>query len=66
MGKQSPEKFHTLLEYSTLGYFSPHQKVTKPAIWTLLMAGNQKHSNAVRSKDSSAVSSMTEAFWFSS
>jgi hypothetical protein len=53
MGNPGPEKFHTLLEYSTLGYFSQHQKVNKPATGTLLMAGNQKHSNAVRSQHSS-------------
>jgi len=55
MGKQSKEKFHTLLEYFTVGYFSPHQKVNKPATGILLMAQNQKHSNAVRCQDRSAV-----------
>ena len=55
MGKQSPENFCILLEYSTLGCFSPHQEVNKPATGTLSMAGNQKHNSAVRSQDSSDV-----------
>jgi hypothetical protein len=57
MGKQSQEELHTLLEYSTLGYFSAHHTVNKPATGTLLLlvTGNLKHSNAVRSQDSSVV-----------